>query len=140
MEVGVVQVGDKQPGGRLRAPQRDRRAIEQAEIHVWTMSETPLAVPAVLGGWLVRVSWAAGDIGGQRVGLGHYSHSLRSLYRSLGHINTHAIVGMVGEAGGVHKTITYQDQLSFFVPCFFTTPSTPPCPVAVCEYKLCTIG
>ena len=38
--------------------------MEKGEIHVWTTSETPLAGPAVLGGWLVRVSWAAGDIGG----------------------------------------------------------------------------
>jgi hypothetical protein len=58
------------------------------------------------------------------VGLGRYFHSLDTLYRLLGHINTHAIDENVVEAAREDKTNTYQNQLSFFVPCFFTTPSS----------------
>lgn len=64
MEVGVVQVGDKQLWARLRAHWRVPPAMEEGEIHVYTTSGALLAGSAVLGGWPVRVWWAAEGVWG----------------------------------------------------------------------------
>ena len=54
MEVGVVQVGDKQPRTHLRGHWRVRRAMEEGEIHVYTMSEALWPVQlSLVAGWCV---------------------------------------------------------------------------------------
>lgn len=54
MEVGVVQVGDKQPRAHLRGLWRVRRAMEEGEIHVYTTSETLSRVQlSLVAGWCV---------------------------------------------------------------------------------------
>jgi hypothetical protein len=59
-------------------------------------------------------------------GFGPYCHSLDALYRLFGHVHTHTEVGIAMEAGRQDKTTTFQNQLGFFILCFFTTSSTRP--------------
>ena len=54
MEVGVVQVGDKQPGAHLRGLWRVHRVVEEGDRHVYTTSGTlSPAQPSLVAGWCV---------------------------------------------------------------------------------------